>query len=465
MAAIPRRVQSEDSDRRPLISHDGTITGCTGSATELRFIILGGDEDLMADACDIILRERAGRTEIQHRKGHVFGKKVIVLKTPSTWMSQVASCLCFSSRVKSIKDEMVYCASLVFPGPHAFLLVTDNSKVTGKERYLLRAIAEVFGKEALDYVMLLIIGRTEPKGIDSVRNYVRKFYTLEDTEQSVQCLFRETEIMTQNNESTFFIQPSYENLMKKVFLSWEKERDAEIQKQHAQEMTALEERFRTTESNLKKETDTLRELMLATMIRLKKYKDSEEQNQQGASGAQEDLLFKECSNTALKNMFPSIIDDFTERDNALKEQLAACKDTVSTLKDMFSSLTDDYVHHDSQIKSENEKLQRELEQHKLKEREWEQKLKELEDRLRQEKGLSRREKELESKEGGTAKKEQEIQTTGEEHNLHRNVELTSPGLSQEQRRPLDERGELSKDEDSHDSESLEFGKPSQIYQR
>ncbi|XP_016325768.1 myosin-13-like [Sinocyclocheilus anshuiensis] len=415
--------------------------------------MLGGDGALMDDACDIILRERAGRTEIQHRKGHVFGKKVIVVKTPSTWMSQVASCLCFSSRVKSIKDEMVDCASLVFPGPHAFLLVTENGKVT-EEKYLLKAIAEVFGKEALDYVVLLIIGRTEPKGIDSVREYVNRCYTLEDTEQSVQSLFAETEIMTQNNESTFFIQPSYKNLIQ-AFLSWEKERDAEIQKQHAQEMTALEERFRLTESNLKKETDTLRQLMLATMIWLKKYKDSEEQNQQGASGGQEDLLFKECSDTVLKNMFPSIIDDFTERENALKEQLADCKDTVSTLEKMYSSLTDDYVNH--QIKSENEKLQRELEELELKERALEQKRKEEEDRLRLEKDLSRREKELESKERGTANKEQYILLSGEEHMLH----LTSPALSEGKQRSLDERkGEWkSKDEDSHDSEPLEFGKP------
>lgn len=90
-------------------------------------------------------------------------------------------------------------------------------------------------------------------------------------------------------------------------------------------------------------------------------------------------------------------------------------------------MTDDYVHHDSQMKSENEKLQKELEQHKLREREWEQKLKEVEDRLRLETDLRRREKELESKEGGMPKKEQEIQTTGEEHHLHSNVELTSPG--------------------------------------
>ncbi|XP_052392562.1 DNA ligase 1 [Carassius gibelio] len=127
---------------------------------------------------------------------------------------------------------------------------------------------------------------------------------------------------------------------------------------------------------------------------------------------------------------------------------------------MYSSLTDDYIHHESQMKSENEKLQRELEQHKLKEREWEQKLKEVEDRLRLETDLRRREKELESKERGTTKKEQDIQTTGEEHHLHRNVELTSPRLSQEHHRSLDEReGELSKAEDSRDSESLEFGKP------
>ncbi|XP_026091129.1 GTPase IMAP family member 4-like [Carassius auratus] len=295
MASISRGEQSEDSDRLPLISHEqhrdtqqyGTITGSTGSTTELRFIMLSGDEDLMDDACDIILRERAGRPKITHRKGHVFGKKVTVVKTPPTWMSHVATRCPFSSRVESIKDEMEDCASLVFPGPHAFLLVTDHRKVTGKEKYLLKAIAKVFGKEALDYVMLLIIGRTELEGIDSEREYMRKFYTLENSEQSVQSLFRETEIMTQNNESTFFIQPSYENLMKKAFLSWEKERDAEIQKQHEQEMTDLKERFRLTESNLKKEMDTLRELMLATMIRLQKYKD----NQQGASGAQEDLQF------------------------------------------------------------------------------------------------------------------------------------------------------------------------------
>lgn len=143
---------------------DDTFTSTsesTGSTKDLRFFILGGDEDVMDRTCDIILRKRAKRaeSETRHRKGHVCGRKISVVKTPSTWMSDVASCCCFSSRVKSIKDQMPDYASLVFPGPHAFLLVTDNREVTWREQYLLKAIAKVFSKEALDYAMLLIIGK------------------------------------------------------------------------------------------------------------------------------------------------------------------------------------------------------------------------------------------------------------------------------------------------------------------
>ncbi|RXN12508.1 DNA ligase 1 [Labeo rohita] len=194
--------------------------------------------------------------------------------------------------------------------------------------------------------------------------------------------------------------------------------------------------------------------MLDTMIRLKKYKNCQGQNQQGASCAQEDLLFKQCINNTFKNMFPSIIDDFTELENALKEKLAVCEDTVSTLKNKYLSMVDSYICQESQMKTENENIQQELQQLKLKEKELERKLKEAEDRLRLEKDLSRRETELESKERGTVNKEQDIQPGGEEH-------LTCLGLYDEKQRSVDERkGELtSKDEDSHDSESPEFGKP------
>ncbi|XP_050948653.1 ribonuclease Y 1 [Labeo rohita] len=214
---------------------------------------------------------------------------------------------------------------------------------------------------------------------------------------------------------------------------------------------ALKERFRLTESNYKKENDSLRDLMVDTVKQLKKYKNCQEQNQQGASCAQEDLLFKECINNTLKNMFPSIIDDFTELEKTLNEQLAVCKETVSTLKNKYSFMYD-YICQESP--NENKDIQKELQQLKLKEKELERKLKEAEDRLRLEKDLSRREKDLESKERATVNKEQDIQPGGEEH-------LTCPGLSNTKQRSVNERkGELtSKDEDLHDSESPEFGKP------
>ncbi|KAK9954931.1 hypothetical protein ABG768_014845 [Culter alburnus] len=301
-----------------------SFPGSTGSATELRFIILGGDEDLMDRTCDIILRETVERVESEtwHRKGHVCGRKITVVKTPSTWMSDMRSCCCFSSRVKSkIKDQMPDYASLVFPGPHAFLLVTGNREVTGREHDLLNTISDVLGEEALDYAMLLIIGRNEPKGISSVRKYVKRVYTLEDNEQSVESLFIETERMTQSKKPTFFIQPSYENLMKKAFLSWEKERYAEIKReteatkneQHAKEVNKLKEKLRIakseikikedqrkqdlnelkeksniTEKNLKKNNDRLKCLILNTLIHLKS-KDGQQKDEPGAASAQKSL--------------------------------------------------------------------------------------------------------------------------------------------------------------------------------
>lgn len=138
------------------------------------------------------------------------------------------SWLCFS-RVKSIKDETVDCALQVFPGPHAFLLVTDNREATWKT--CLDTITEVFGKEASDYAMGLIIGTNQPKWTSSIKEC--EIYSLEDNDNSVQNLLSKTENMTQNKESTFFIHPSY----KKPFLLWEKQKE----EQHAKKVNELTE--------------------------------------------------------------------------------------------------------------------------------------------------------------------------------------------------------------------------------
>lgn len=444
---------------RFVLSTDDTFPGSTGSATELRYL-MGGDEDLMDHACDIILRERVEESETRHRKGHVCGRKISVVKTPSIWVTNKASCCCFSSKVKSTNDQMLDCASLVFPGPHAFLLVFDNRKVTGNE-CLKKTINEVFGKEASDYAIVLIIGRTEPKGISSVRKQGMSVYTLEDNEQSVQSLFIKTERMSRNKESTFFIQPSYENLMKKAFLPWEKERDAEIRRetakhlkeefaakteqhdkevielkeklriakseikdkeeQHAQKLSELKKTSEITENNLKKDKDNLKCLMLNTYIHLKS-KDGQQKDEPG-SIAHKSLLNQELeacihNQADFTHMFSSIIDGYIHRENELKDKLKESELNKDTLRNVCSSILDDFTG-DERVKEENKKLQKEVDQLKTIERELKQTLREKENREadldRREADVTRRENELKAKEREMA--ERDTHLSGSESNI------------------------------------------------
>ncbi|XP_051536911.1 uncharacterized protein LOC127430838 isoform X2 [Myxocyprinus asiaticus] len=444
---------------------------------ELRYILLGADEDLMNRACDIILR---GRGEIidsgifEHRKGRVSGRKIAVVKTPSSWLNHSVSFFFCCSEDESIKDQMLDCASLVFPGPHAFLLVIDSQHATGKENYLLKEIAKVFGKEALNYVVVLYIGQNNAQRISLIRN-VNKFHTLEDTDQSVETLFTETDRMIHNNKCKFFIQSSYENLMIKSFSSWEKEKMAEIRQetekplrheirdikqQHAQEMTELTERFTLTENNLKKYIDTLKCLMMDTLI---KSKDIQQEVEAGASSAHDSPLIKELkackdsetlrnlfssvvdelnkkleaskeSETCLRKMYSSLLDDYICCENQLKmytgelnKKLEASKETETRLRDMYTSMVDDYIRRESQYKNDIEKLQKEVKNLIAKEKQQEQKPGEAEDRdthhIKQvetnlttrethinqvEKDLARRETDLERREKELKAREREM---------------------------------------------------------
>lgn len=167
-----------------------------------------------------------------------------------------------SSRDETIKEQMLDCASLVIPGPHAFLLVI-NSK-SGNEEYLLKAL-KVFGKEAFDYSMVLFVGQDTQNKTNRMKKYVTYVYTLKNNDQSVQGLLAETSRMTQHYTSKFFVQSSYEKIMTAV-LSWEREKISErketerklikeiadIQHQYENELFALTEKSSLAESKLTK---------------------------------------------------------------------------------------------------------------------------------------------------------------------------------------------------------------------
>lgn len=142
---------------------DGAFTHEARQSTEStekyfkRFILLGGDDNLMNQARDRILRITVSDNTSHHkacelREGRVNGHQLSVLKTPSNWLQRLRSAFIFSRTVKSLKNETEGCASLVFPAPHAFLLVLRDACNTGKELYLLRAVSNIFRKESLYFI-------------------------------------------------------------------------------------------------------------------------------------------------------------------------------------------------------------------------------------------------------------------------------------------------------------------------
>ncbi|XP_051962312.1 GTPase IMAP family member 4-like [Xyrauchen texanus] len=269
---------------------DGTFTREAGQSTDsikrFRFIVLGGDSLLMNKVSEFILgerqsgqRTRSGICEL--REGHVRECHVSVVTTPVSWLERLQSCWFFSNAI-SLKPEMEFSESLVFPGPHAFLLVVRHN--TGKEHYLLNAICEVFGKAVLDYSMVLFIGeshRTEDN--PCVRTCGNRQHIL--TEQNVDALFVKVEQMIHSKKSHFFI--NHFELYKKVsnHLQMEfKEKESELQMEirdlkteHEKEVNNLKIDFRNREKYLQKKLadSQLNEQHLREELDASRYRESQ----------------------------------------------------------------------------------------------------------------------------------------------------------------------------------------------
>ena len=82
-----------------------------------------------------------------------------------------------------IKKEIVKCIKYSCPGPHAFLLVIQVGRFTKEEQNAVRALQEIFGEKAADYMMVLftrgddLVGKTISdyviKGHPKLREVIR----------------------------------------------------------------------------------------------------------------------------------------------------------------------------------------------------------------------------------------------------------------------------------------------------
>ncbi len=91
--------------------------------------MLASDNNLMNKVPAFILGQSQTRCRpatCELKQGHVHNRHVSVVTTPVNWLERLKSFWFLKNAVRSLKNEMEFCESLVFPGPHAFLLVIDD---------------------------------------------------------------------------------------------------------------------------------------------------------------------------------------------------------------------------------------------------------------------------------------------------------------------------------------------------
>ncbi|KAL6469728.1 hypothetical protein MHYP_G00208470 [Metynnis hypsauchen] len=404
--------------------------------TDLRLVLLGGDSADNSYACSTILRDHQREEAINPLKGYIIertigGRQVSIFRTPSNWMEHLASHLIFSNGVESIRHEIQNCTSTLFPGPHAFLLVMRAGHATGKEHYLLRAITSVFGAEALEYTMVIFIHVHEQNLSRAtlkdrcVQMCGERFYVLENNDENVEELFMKIETMTQKKESRFFVQHSYENLMKTCFKSWENARQSR-EKKLKRELQVQQEDQQLKESELRKNLETLGQVekdlskdLEASRLNERALRKDLEASRLNEIALRKDLEASRLNECALrKDLEASRLNESALRkdleasrlnESALRKDLEASRLNESALrKDLEASRQDLNKSDDRSCK-----LQREVEEYKEREKELQQKLKYLQAqeellRNRLEKQTRQKTEELQARERQLGHKEREV---------------------------------------------------------
>ncbi|XP_042560132.1 GTPase IMAP family member 9-like [Clupea harengus] len=81
------------------------------------------------------------------RKSLISPRKIEVIDTPGIIDTERAP--------GEVENEIVQCIKYSTPGPHAFLLVIQVGYFSKEEQNAVRALQEIFGEEAADYMMVL----------------------------------------------------------------------------------------------------------------------------------------------------------------------------------------------------------------------------------------------------------------------------------------------------------------------
>ncbi|KAA0719687.1 hypothetical protein E1301_Tti023780 [Triplophysa tibetana] len=259
--------EDEDTDNHGSFSNEANSS--RGGIETLRLMVLGSDDALMNQACAAILGlpQRKNDSNIGacvFKEGQINGRQVSLLKTPSYWLEHLKSFLFFSRGLQSLRSDMEFCESIIFPGPHAFLLVLGDVSNSSKEHLLLRALCKIFGKEVLDYSMVVFVHHSNRDILNNrcVKMCRQRYHILKNTENSVPNLLENIENMSNRYRTRYFTK--HVNLLenaKKYFQTELNEKYRAMEHSLKGELSRIEMTVkdgRNEIAELKRQNDTLR---------------------------------------------------------------------------------------------------------------------------------------------------------------------------------------------------------------